>query len=77
MKVKLAGINLDYTKTHIVLEAGPTHTGIKSAKNLVDIAVKAGADSIKFQIVDTDRLMAAGKDVQFEYSYLEKENGGQ
>ena len=76
MKVKLAGKNLDYSKTHIVLEAGPTHTGIESAKNLVDIALKAGADSIKFQIVDTDRLMASGKDVPFEYSYLEKDNDG-
>ena len=33
-------------------------------------------DSIKFQIVDTDRLMASGKDVPFEYSYLEKDNDG-
>ena len=32
MKVKLAGKNLDYSKTHIVLEAGPTHTGIESIK---------------------------------------------
>ncbi|MEQ8715297.1 MAG: N-acetylneuraminate synthase family protein [Cyclobacteriaceae bacterium] len=60
--------------THIVLEAGPTHNGIESAKKLVDLAVKAGADSIKFQTLYADRLMA-DKNIEFEYSYLEIENG--
>ena len=58
MKVKLNQISLDYNKTHIVLEAGPTHTGLESAKKLVDLAVSAKADSIKFQTIDADRLMA-------------------
>lgn len=67
---------LNYDKVHIVLEAGPTHNGIKSAKNLVDIAVKSGADSIKFQTLDTDRLMA-DKKIEFEYSILKKESDGE
>jgi N,N'-diacetyllegionaminate synthase len=76
MNVKLGGKKLNYSKVHIVLEAGPTHTGIKSAKKLVDLAKKAGADSVKFQMVDTDRLMATGQNVDFEYSYLEKDENG-
>lgn len=76
MKVSLAGKKLDYSKTHIVLEAGPTHTGLESAKNLVDICSQAGADSIKFQMVDVDRLMASGKNVDFEYSYLSRDAHG-
>lgn len=71
MKVKLNQISLDYNKTHIVLEAGPTHTGLESAKKLVDLAVSAKADSIKFQTIDADRLMA-DKTIGFEYAYLSK-----
>lgn len=47
----------DGNKTFIVFEAGPTHTGIESAKKLVDLAVEVGADAIKFQMTDVDRLM--------------------
>jgi N,N'-diacetyllegionaminate synthase len=36
----------------IVLEAGPTHDGMKSAKELVRLAAEAGADAVKFQILD-------------------------
>ena len=52
MNVILNNQELDYSKVHIVLEAGPTHTGIETAKALVDQAVLAGADSIKFQTVE-------------------------
>ena len=61
--------------TCIVLEAGPTHFGIESAKQLVDMAVEAGADFIKFQYLDADRLMA-DKTVRFEYDYLEIDQEG-
>lgn len=37
----------------LVAEAGATHTGLDSAINLVDIAVSAGFDAIKFQIVES------------------------
>ncbi|MEG6616506.1 N-acetylneuraminate synthase family protein [Peptococcaceae bacterium 1198_IL3148] len=53
----------------IVLEAGPTHEGIESAKKLVDIAKDAGADAIKFQMMDVDRLMA-DKEINFSYNIL-------
>jgi sialic acid synthase SpsE len=45
----------------ITFEAGPTHNGLDSAKRLVALAAEAGADAIKFQIVDPDRLVADKK----------------
>ena len=71
MNVVLNNKQLNYDKVHIVLEAGPTHNGLESAKKLVDIAVNANADSIKFQTINTERLMA-DKNIEFEYSILEK-----
>jgi len=50
----------------IVFEAGPTHTGLESAKKLVDLAVEAGAAAIKFQMADIDRLMG---DRSYKFSY--------
>ena len=76
MNVTLGNKKLDYSNTYIVLEAGPTHTGIESAKKLVDLAVNAKADSIKFQTIDADRLMA-DKSIPFEYSYLSKNSKGE
>lgn len=43
----------DGNKTFFVCEAGATHTGLQSAKNLVDIAIKASFDAVKFQIVES------------------------
>ena len=45
----------------ISCEAGPTHDGIESAKALVKVAADSGADAIKFQIIDPDRLVADKK----------------
>lgn len=42
----------------IVFEAGATHTGLQSAMYLSFSAKQAGADAIKFQMVDPDRLYA-------------------
>ena len=53
----------------ITLEAGPTHDGINSAKNLVDIAASSGADAIKFQIFDPDHLVR-DKNQLFTYDVL-------
>ena len=58
-------------KTFITFEAGPTHDGYSSAKRLIESAAESGADAIKFQIIDADRLMA-DKDVLFEYKVLDK-----
>lgn len=44
--------------TFIIAEAGVNHNGdIKLAKKLVDVAVKAGADAIKFQTYKSENLV--------------------
>ena len=53
----------------ITFEAGPTHDGIATAKRLASLAAEAGADAIKFQIVDADRLVADKKQT-FSYETL-------
>ena len=53
----------------IVYEAGPTHDGLESAKQLVDLASEAGAGAIKFQIFDPDRLVS-DKSQLFSYEVL-------
>lgn len=53
----------------ITYEAGPTHSGLESAKRLVTLAAKAGADAVKFQILDPDRLVADRK-LPFTYDVL-------
>lgn len=53
----------------ITFEAGPTHDGLDSAKHLVKLAAEAGADAVKFQIIDPDRLVADRK-MPFSYDVL-------
>jgi sialic acid synthase SpsE len=53
----------------IVFEAGATHTGLESAIALTKLAAAAGADAIKFQILDPDRLVADRK-MPFSYEVL-------
>ncbi len=53
----------------ITYEAGPTHDGLESAKKLVRLAAEAGADAVKFQIFDTDKLVS-DKGVMFSYDIL-------
>lgn len=53
----------------ITYEAGPTHDGLQTAIELVRAAADAGADAIKFQILDPDRLVADRKQ-PFNYVYL-------
>ncbi|WP_282128590.1 N-acetylneuraminate synthase family protein [Roseobacter litoralis] len=53
----------------LTLEAGPTHDGLQSAKDLVSIAAKGGGDAVKFQILDPDRLVADRKQL-FTYEVL-------
>jgi len=59
----------------ITFEAGPTHSGLESAKRLVSYAAEAGADAVKFQIVDPDRLVA-DKKMPFEYEVLVDKKSG-
>lgn len=59
----------------VTFEAGPTHSGLTSAKCLVSEAAKAGADAIKFQILDPDRLIANRRQM-FTYDVLvDRESG--
>jgi sialic acid synthase SpsE len=59
----------------ITYEAGPTHSGLESAKALVRHAAEAGADAVKFQIVDPDRLVADRK-LPFSYDVLVDRTSG-
>lgn len=53
------------SKVHIIAEAGTNHNGqLLKAKNLAQIAKEAGADSVKFQIINTWGLYLPGK---YEY----------
>lgn len=46
-------------KTFIIAEAGVNHNGsLDFAKRLVDVAVEAGADAVKFQTFKADRLVS-------------------
>lgn len=59
----------------ITFEAGPTHHGVESAKRLVTLASEAGADAVKFQMSDPDRLIA-DRSVTFSYDVLvDRETG--
>ncbi len=59
----------------ITYEAGPTHDSLESAKALVTMAAEAGADAVKFQIFDPDRLVADRKQT-FSYDVLvDRETG--
>lgn len=61
---------------YIVFEAGPTHDGIETALKLVEVAAEAGADAIKFQILDSERLMGK-KDVEITYKVLKDRDTGE
>ena len=54
---------------YIVFEAGPTHDGLDTAKKLVDIAAEAGADAIKFQILQANKIVSS-HEVLFSYTRL-------
>jgi N,N'-diacetyllegionaminate synthase len=77
MKARIGAREIDQKKNgvYLVLEAGATHCGLESAKQLVDVAKNAGADAVKFQLLYADRLMA-DKSVKFEYKYLEIDADG-
>ena len=56
----------DNNPTFITFEAGPTHSGYESAKELIRQTALAGADAVKFQIFDPDELV---RDRTLMYSY--------
>lgn len=49
---------LNNKKTFIIAEAGVNHNGnFNLAKKLIKLAKKAGADAVKFQIYNTEKLV--------------------
>lgn len=60
----------------ITFELGPTHNGVDSAKRLIQHAVNAGADAVKVQIFDPDRLVADKKQL-FSYGVLKNRETGE
>jgi sialic acid synthase SpsE len=76
MKAVINGTEVDQNKkVYIVLEAGPTHFGLDSAKKLAKLAKDSGADAIKFQFLYANRLMA-DKTMKFKYQYLKRDERG-
>ena len=74
IKINKKNIGDDFP-CYITFEIGPTHEGLVSAKRLIKHASDAGADAVKFQIFDPDRLVA-DKNQLFSYSILkDKETG--
>lgn len=61
---------------HIVFEAGQTHTGFDNAKELIKTAKEAGANAIKFQIYETERLITS-LDIPDEYDILVDKKTGE
>lgn len=59
----------DGNRTYITFEAGPTHDGFDTAKRLIEEAADAGADAVKFQLLDPDRLVSDKKQM-FSYHIL-------
>ena len=76
MEIKFANRTVgDGHPCFVTFEIGPTHNGFDSAKRLIDHAAKAGADAVKFQIIDPDRLVA-DHSIMFEYDILiDKDTG--
>jgi sialic acid synthase SpsE len=57
---------------HIIAEAGTNNNGnLQKAKNLVNIAARAGASSVKFQMINTWGLYLPGK---YEYGHYNIED---
>ncbi|MFO1525278.1 MAG: N-acetylneuraminate synthase family protein [Turneriella sp.] len=60
---------------YVTFEAGPTHSGLSSAIELVKTAAASGADAVKFQIFDPDKLVADRSQL-FSYEILiDRETG--
>jgi len=57
----------NHNPCYIIAEAGSNHNGdFKTAKKLIDVAVEAGADAVKFQIFKAEKLYSK-KTPDFDY----------
>ena len=73
---KIKDINIgDNSSTFITFEAGPTHSGLEEAIKLVELAKNSGADAVKFQIFDVDRLVHDKKQL-FSYKTYNPDRSG-
>lgn len=76
MRIKMGRREIgDGVPCFITFEAGPTHSGLETAKKLVDLAADAGADAVKFQICDPVRLIA-DRSQPFSYDILVDDETG-
>ena len=57
------------TRCFITFEIGATHNGFESAKKLIYEAAKSGADAVKFQTFNADKLIS-NKNQLFTYKIL-------
>lgn len=62
-------VNAQKASVSIIFEAGPTHDGLVTAKALVNMAATAGADAIKFQIINAKKIVPS-KETLFTYEIL-------
>ena len=66
----------DLNPTFITFEIGPTHNGIDSAKRLIKYSAEFGANAVKFQIFDPEKIVG-DKDQLFEYEILLNKKTGE
>lgn len=64
-------INTDIEPCFIIAEVGVNHNGdLGSARELIDVAVDAGADAVKFQSFTTDKLVTKdAKKAEYQKQY--------
>jgi N,N'-diacetyllegionaminate synthase len=66
----------DRNPTFITFEIGPTHNGVDSAKRLIKYSAEVGANAVKFQIFDPEKIVA-DKEQLFEYEILKNKKTGE
>ncbi|MFH1394896.1 MAG: N-acetylneuraminate synthase [Candidatus Omnitrophota bacterium] len=64
-------------KVYIIAEAGVNHNGdLETAKKMIDAAISAGADAVKFQAFKADKLTSVSAP-KAEYQKISNGNGSQ
>lgn len=71
--IKIKNTSINSKNIFITFEAGATHRGFADAKKLIDIAAKAKADAIKFQIFSKKNFIK-DKNLSIKFKILKKNN---